>query len=282
MKVAITGSTGMIGIALTKYLISLNHEVIMFIRKDSKKLNIIPESNLITVVKLDINEYKDASFNLTCDYFIHLAWDKTIGEGRNDAYTQNKNIEYTLDSVMLAKKMNAKKYIGIGSQAEYGLHNDKLSIDTPCNPITAYGIAKYSAGKLANILASSLGLEFNWIRILSVYGEYDNPNTLISYVTKCLKENITPSVTKCEQIWDYIESNEAAKIIYKIMLYGKNHVTYPLGSGNPKTLKEHLEILKNKINPNIEIGYGLKEYPLNQVMYLVADMSYLKDLKGEN
>lgn len=38
MIFAITGSTGMIGLALTKYLIGLNHHVIMFVRKDCKKL----------------------------------------------------------------------------------------------------------------------------------------------------------------------------------------------------------------------------------------------------
>ncbi|MGM9971071.1 MAG: NAD-dependent epimerase/dehydratase family protein [Anaeroplasmataceae bacterium] len=276
MKVCITGSTGMIGLALTKYLISLNHEVYMIVRENSNKLDIIPNNNLIHIVKCDLSNLSSFTPDFMVDYFIHLAWDKTIGDGRNDVYTQNLNIKYTLDAVSLAKKMGAKKFIGSGSQAEYGLKNEKLSINTLCNPITGYGIAKYAAGKMANILCEQLGLEFNWIRILSVYGEYDNPNTLVSYVKKSVSEGISPLVTPCEQIWDYIEVTEAVKIIYKIMINGSNGLTYPLGSGNARILKEYVEEFKNAINPNIEIKYGAKPYPKNQVMYLVADMSYLK------
>lgn len=276
MIFAITGSTGMIGLALTKYLISLKQEVIMFVRKDCKKYDKIPKSDLITIIKCDLNELGNLSVDYKCDYFIHMAWDKTIGVGRNDVYLQNMNIKYTLDAINLAKKMNAIKFVGIGSQAEYGPHQEALSINTSCDPITGYGIAKYCAGKFGKILAEQLKIEYNWIRVLSVYGENDNPNTLISYVTDCFKKNISPEVTKCEQIWDYIECNDAAKIIYKIALNGENGVTYPLGSGKGKPLKNYLEELKNKMNSNVEIKYGAKDYPIGQVMHLVADMSYLK------
>jgi nucleoside-diphosphate-sugar epimerase len=278
MKVCITGSTGMIGLALTKYLITKDINVLMIVRPNSTKLNLIPKSSLIETVECDLSSLQDLKYSEKCDYFIHMGWDKTIGDGRNDVYLQNLNVKYTLDAVMLAKRLGCKKFIGLGSQAEYGLHNEPLAIDTSCNPITGYGIAKYSAGKLANILCSQQGLEFNWIRVLSVYGEYDNPNTLISYVTKCIRDNISANVTKCEQIWDYIEAGDAAKIIYRIMLNGKNGLTYPLGSGNGRPLKDYLEDLKKKYNSNIAINYGAKDYPQNQVMYLVADMSYLKEM----
>lgn len=278
MRFVITGSTGMIGIALTKYLISNNHEVVMFIRKNSSKKSLIPNSSLITVVECDLSELSNFNSEITADYFIHLGWDKTIGSGRNDVYLQNLNVKYTLDACNLAAKFNCKKFIGIGSQAEYGLHNEKLTSFTSCNPITGYGIAKYCAGKFAKILCEKLNLEFNWVRILSVYGDHDNPNTLISYVTRSLKEGVSPDVTRCEQIWDYIEVQDAVKILYKIIINGVDGMTYPLGSGTARPLKEYLEDLRLSINPNIEINYGAKEYPENQVMYLVADMSYLKEL----
>lgn len=277
MKVAITGSTGMIGLALTKYLVSLGHEVVMFVRENSKKLDIIPSSNLITVIPCDLSHLAEFNTDVQCDYFIHMGWDKTIGEGRNDVELQNLNVKYTLDACKLAKRMNAKKFLGLGSQAEFGLKNEKLSIDTSCNPITGYGIAKYCAGKFSKILCEQIDLEFNWIRVLSVYGEYDSPNTLISYVTKCLKEGVSPDVTPCEQMWDYIEVTDAVKVIYKIMLNGENGVTYPLGSGVGKPLKQHLEDLRIRLNSNVTINFGAKPYPKNQVMYLVADMDYLKE-----
>lgn len=276
--VAITGSTGMIGLALTNYLISNGITVIMFIREESKKTNLIPNSPLIKVVKCNLENLKTFQLNLQCDCFFHLGWEQTIGKGRMDTDIQLKNISYTLDAVRLAKKMGAKKFVGVGSQAEYGIHSNKLSIDSHCNPISAYGIAKYSAGKLSKILSDQLGLEFNWIRVLSVYGENDNPNTLISYLKNCLKSNISPNLTKCEQVWDYINDIDAAKIIYIIAKNGLNGITYPLGSGIGRPLKFYVEQIKNDLNPSIKINYGAIEYSKDQIMYLVADMSYLEEL----
>ncbi len=281
MKVILTGATSMIGLALTEELIKNNDDVIMIVRENSKKLDLIPNSKKITILKCDLENLSKLDTLLTADYFIHLGWDKTIGKDRDNCYIQNLNIKYTLDAVNLASKMRCKKFIGIGSQAEYGLKDEKLSIDTPCNPVTGYGIAKYAAGKFSKILSNQLGLEFNWIRVLSVYGKNDNPNTLISYVLNCIKNNVDADVTKCEQIWDYIEVTDAAKIIIDILKYGKNGVAYPLGSGNAKPLKEYLEDLKLKYNSHIKINYGAKDYYENQVMYLVADMSYLDELKSE-
>lgn len=278
MTFVLTGSTGMIGLALTNYLLKLNHNIILFIRENSTKKMLIPINGKIKIIECDLNNLKNYVPNEKADYFIHLGWDKTFGSERDNVDVQVDNINYTLEACRLAKRFCCKKFIGIGSQAEYGLHNEPLGIETCCNPITGYGIAKYTAGKLSNILCHQLGIEFNWIRVLSVYGKHDNPNTLISYVTRCLESNVSPNVTKCEQTWDYISADEAAKIIYKIAIDGKNGITYPLGSGRAIKLKNYLEELKNKINPNIKINYGAKKYQDNQVMYLVADMSYLKEL----
>lgn len=278
MKVFITGSTGMIGLHLTNYLVSKNIEVYMMVRENSQKLDLIERNDLIHIVKCNLENMKNFTPDFQVDYFIHLGWNKTIGNLRDDENIQYENIGYTLDAVDLASRMKAKKFIGAGSQAEYGLKKEPLRIDTYCEPITAYGISKLCAGRLSKLMANRLGMEHNWIRILSVYGDYDSPYTLMSYVKKSVSEGISPDVTKCEQIWDYIDAKDAVKIIYKIMLNGKNGLSYPLGSGCARPLYEYVEEVKNSINPNITINYGKKEYPKNQVMYLVADMSYLEEL----
>lgn len=279
MRFLLTGSTGMIGLAVTKYLISQGHFVYMVARKDSNKLDKIPESKLVKVIKCDLSELNTLTLDSGIDYLIHLGWDKTIGDGRNNIDIQLKNIDYTLDAVKLAKRSGAKKFIGIGSQAEYGLHNEKLSIDTKCEPITGYGIAKFSAGRFSKLLCQQLNIEYNWIRILSVYGENDSPLTLMSYINKCIKDGVDANVSKCEQIWDYISADEAAKIIYKICLQGKNGTAYPLGSGIGKPLREYIDNLIEYKKSKIKINYGAKPYQDNQVMYLVADMSYLIEFK---
>ena len=280
MRFILTGATGMIGLALTNYLISINQEVIMIVRKNSTKISKIPKSNLVTIIECNLEDLINLDWSNNCDYFIHLGWDKTIGPDRSNVDIQYKNIGYTLDAVKIAHKLHVKKFIGVGSQAEYGIHNEPLGINTICNPITPYGIAKFVAGKLSNILCQQYSMQFNWIRILSVYGENDSPHTLMSYINDCIEKGIDANVTKCEQIWDYINCNDAAKIIYRIAINGDNGAYYPLGSGTGKKLKNYIDELVSNRNSKIKINYGAIDYPPNQVMYLVADMSYLKKIKG--
>ena len=280
-KVVITGATGMIGVSLVNQLVSNGIFCLLLVKKEYIKPNTLPVSDLCKVEECDLHDlekfdYKDKDF----DVFIHLGWMSTIGLGRDDAFLQEKNIKVSLDAVALAKKLGCNKFVGVGSQAEYGVTNSILSPELSCNPQSGYGIAKYSAGKLTRILANKLGISHCWIRILSVYGPNDNPNTLISYLINCLKNNIAPTLTPCEQIWDYIYVDDCSKAIISICEKGVDKKTYLIASGEPKRLKEYVLIVKNAINPTMRVVFGGKNYPKNQPMFLKADISELKKDTG--
>jgi len=176
--------------------------------------------------------------------------------------------------------LGCKKFIGAGSQAEYGIVTEPLKPDTPVNPLSGYGIAKYAAGKLSGLLCTQLGLQFNWVRILSVYGPHDGAHTLIMYAINELRAGRSPEFTKCEQIWDYLYNDDSARAFLAIGEKGVDGKTYPLGSGNKKILSEYLEIIKNIIAPNITLQFGKKEYYPHQPMYLCADISELSNDTG--
>lgn len=280
-KVVITGATGMIGISLVNQLVSSGVFCLLLIKKEHIKPNTLPVSDLCKIEECDLNDldkfdYKDKDF----DVFIHMGWMSTIGSGRDDAYLQEKNIKISLDAVLLAKKLGCKKFIGVGSQAEYGVTNEELTPELSCNPQSGYGIAKYAAGKLTRILADKIGISHCWIRILSVYGPNDNPNTLISYLIKCFSEGTKPTLTLCEQIWDYIYVDDCARAIISVCEKGIDKKTYLTASGKSQKLKDYVLDVKNTINPTMEIGFGEKNYPKNQPMFLKADISELEKDTG--
>ena len=147
-------------------------------------------------------------------------------------------------------------------------------------PESGYGIAKYTAGRLSKMLCAQLGIRQNWIRILSIYGKNDGANTLISYVINELKNDRSPELTKCEQIWDYLNCDDAANAFLAVAEKGVDGKVYPLGSGKGRRLSEYIEDIRNAINPKIELGFGKKEYYPHQPMYLVADISELRKDTG--
>lgn len=271
----ITGATGMIGSAIVREAIRQGYKVTCIIHRNSKRLMNIPQNPLISIVEYNIDEYDSLKLDGAYDAFIHLAWDKTSVAGRDDVDTQLKNIQYTLDAVRLAGRCGCKAFIGAGSQAEYGVQSVPLTGDLPVNPESGYGIAKFTAGKLSAMRCKQLGIRFNWLRILSVYGRNDGENTLISYVIKELSAGRSPKLTKCEQLWDYLNCEDVAKAFFAVLEKGIDGKIYPIGSGQGRKLSVYVEDIRDVINPNIELGFGKKEYYPHQPMYLVADISEL-------
>lgn len=278
MRIAVTGATGMIGSDLIGLASERGDDVIAIVHPDSKRIDNLPKSGNVRIIECDISDYKSLFSKERCDVFYHLAWMKTFGKDRDDVSVQEKNIEYALDAVELADSWGAKVFIGAGSQAEYGLKDVPLNEDVPVNPESGYGIAKYTAGKLCNLLCQQKGIRFNWARILSVYGKLDADHTLIMYIINELIHGRSPELTRCEQTWDYLYSRDCANALLSIGDKGRNGRTYCLGSGQPRPLKEYVETIHQKIDPDILISYGKKEYYPHQVMYLAAD---IEDLTGD-
>lgn len=274
-KLLITGCTGAIGSAIVDQAIKADYKVTCIVHKNSKRLSNLPKLDLVSIIKFDLCDYKNLELSEKYDVFIHLAWDKTFGGGRDDVDVQLKNVGYTLDAIRLAKRCGCSVFIGAGSQAEYGVQTVDLTPDLPVNPESGYGIAKYTAGKMSAMLCKQLGLRFNWLRILSVYGKNDGENSLISYTIRELKNGRSPEFTKCEQDWDYLNSEDAARAFLAVAEKGIDGKIYPLGYGKGRKLSEYLIDIQKIINPEIKLEFGKKEYYPHQPMHLVADVSEL-------
>lgn len=275
-KIVISGATGILGSALIRCAQEEGFDIICIVRKDSERAKKIMPSDTLHVIQANLNDYKTFEPSITdCDIFIHLAWEKTFGNARDDVEAQVKNIQYTLDAVHLAKRMGCSVFIGAGSQAEYGPVTVPLTPEIPVNPQSGYGIAKYAAGRLSALLCEQLGIRHNWLRILSIYGPNDAPYTLISYVIAELKMNKSPELTKCEQIWDYLHCDDAARAILAVAQKGIHGKTYPLGSGTARKLSEYISAIRDLVAPDITIRFGVKDYYPHQPMYLKADISEL-------
>lgn len=287
-RVVITGPTGAIGMALIEYLSNRDIQVIAVVRSDSKRKKQIEDSQTVMRVECALAELdelpqkvqvaierKSWSKNIPIDVFYHFAWDGTFGDSRNDMYLQNRNVTYALDAVNAASKLGCSTFIGAGSQAEYGRYEGKLNAEVAAFPESGYGIAKLCAGQMTRILCEQIGMKHIWTRILSVYGPYDGCNTMIMSMIRKIMKGERASCTEGEQMWDYLYSKDAAKMLYLLGEKGVDGKTYCLGSGMAKPLKEYIEIIRAVINPQAEIGYGDVAYSSKQVMYLCADIEEL-------
>lgn len=281
MTIAITGATSMLGVATIKQCIQKNISVLAFVRKNSANMKRLPDSSLVKVVECDLSEMVDFNTNgFAADVFIHFGWAFTDKIGRNDVTKQLQNVQYTIDAIHLAKQLGCKKFVGAGSQAEYGTPNVMLKADTPVNPLIPYGVAKYVAGRLSAMECKKEGLEYNWVRILSVYGEHDNSWTMLNQLIYNAKNDIPMGLSGGEQTWDYLYEEDAGAAFVAVAEKGVNGKIYPLGSGVGRPLKEYVQDVITVINPEYKPEFGRYPYSPHQPMYLVADVSQLEEDTG--
>lgn len=287
MKVIITGPTGAIGMALIQKCIKERVSVLALCRRGSVNRTRIPQSPYVDWMEADLSELKDiAPKGESYDVFYHLAWAGTTGEERNDMELQLSNIAHTLDAARLAARIGCHTFIGAGSQAEYGRVFQKLRADTPPFPETGYGMAKLCAGQMSRTECQKLGIKHIWVRFLSVYGPFGNPNGMIPIVLKKLLSGETAQFTPAGQIWDFLYAEDAARALY--LLGNSDQKTdgkvYVLGSGEERPLAKYIEILAREVlrktGKPAEARIGAFPYPPGQIMYLGADIGGLREDVG--
>lgn len=283
-KAIITGCTGCIGVALINELVANGVEVTAVIRENSSRKDAIPSG--VKIIECSLDNIRELYRFLPHDYdvFYHFAWDGTIGQSRNNFKLQCDNIKYAIDAVNVAKELGCKRFIGAGSQAEYGRIEGVLTPETPCNPENGYGISKLAAGNMTRLECNRVGIEHIWTRILSVYGPNDGAGTMIMSGILDMLCDIVPKFTKGEQMWDYLYCTDAARAMRLIGEKGKNGAVYCIGGGKAEKLSNYIEKMRDAVRnsgkENAEVQLGAVSYADKQVMHLCADISALTQDTG--
>lgn len=239
-RVVVTGATSMIGVALIKECIKNGVEVLAIVRRQSVNLNRLQNSNKVEICECNLNELNTIFVNRQYDVFYHLGWAYTAKAKRDDPILQEKNIKYSLDAVELAQRLGCKKFIGAGSQAEYGRVDHVITSDTAVSPLISYGMSKYAAGRLCAKLCNQYGMICIWGRIFSVYGRYDNEETMLSYAINQFMKKETAKFSSAVQMWDYLHEEDAGRIFYLLGQVVEKESVYCIASGNSRKLKEFI------------------------------------------
>jgi UDP-glucose 4-epimerase len=257
MRIVLTGSSGFLGSGLRKQLIKAGHQVCLLVRNqytsftdtDIKCLyyNGVFSKSLIDYLSL----WKP-------DIFYHLAWEGVGSSSRNNPEVAFRNIELTYASVELAKLIGCSKWIGIGSQAEYGVLNRVIAETDICRPKTYYGKAKLIAGQESLSKCYKYNIQGVWARVFSVYGPQDHFNTLLSYVIQCFINKTKPKLSSGFQKWDYLFISDACDALVSLADDNVRGV-FNVASGRTVELRKLVDLIKVKMNYKGEIGWGVRE-----------------------
>lgn len=276
-RVAITGITGAIGMALLERCLKEGYEVLAICRKGSERNRQILSYPNVVAVETDLREFGNVRLpdDKPCETFYHFAWAGTFGADRENYDLQVQNIAGTLDAARLAARLGCRTFVGAGSQAEYGRAQETLRPDTPVSPESGYGIAKLCAGQMSRKECEKLGIGHVWVRVLSIYGPYDGAGTMVCSTLRKMISKEEANFTPGGQLWDFLYSADAADALFRIGQHPVHGSTYCLGSGQAKPLREYILKMKELTGYSGQVRFGGIPYSPKQVMHLCADISSL-------
>lgn len=280
-KILVTGGTGFVGARVVRQLVEQGRDVAVLMRESSNYHRIEDLLGRCTIIRGDLLKLEEVRAELSHfspEAVLHLAWDGVKGADRNST-VQMTNVVASIKLYQLTEEIGCRHFVGLGSQAEYGPLSGRINETATTRPTTAYGAAKLAAGLLLERTASASERPFAWLRLFSSYGPDDDPSWLIPYLIRSLLSGEKPSLTKAEQIWDYIHVNDVAAGVIATLDSGALGI-FNLGSGQERPLRDIISMIRDAIDPLLPLGFGEVPYRPDQVMHLAADITSLSSASG--
>lgn len=280
-KVIITGADGFIGKNLVAKLLLLNIEVYAIVYPTSKVYEGRSEKNL-HVFYIDLISLLNQTDNFPkdIDVMFHLAWIGVRPEMRDDLHEQMKNIEVSLNCMTLASLLGIKKVIFPGSTNEFVKSIKPINRESLPSPGNAYGAVKVAIRYLCIDYARKHEINFIYAIISGIYAADRRDNNVIFYTIDCLINKKKPSLTKLEQLVDYVYIDDAIDALLAIGENGKREAVYAIGHGDNWPLIKYIKIIHQKIDASLPLGIGDIPYPSEILPNSCIDLKDLKDDTG--
>ncbi|MCD6442910.1 MAG: NAD-dependent epimerase/dehydratase family protein, partial [Thermotogae bacterium] len=168
------------------------------------------------------------------------------------------NIIGTLNLLILSKKYGVEKFIFSSSGGVmYGETPPVFPTpeDVPADPISPYGISKYSAERYIIFFHREHGLGYTILRYSNVYGPKQNPygeaGVVAIFTTRMLKDQDVEIYGDGENIRDYVFVGDVVNANILAMEKADGEILN-IGTGKGTTVNELFEILKNMTGYNRE------------------------------
>lgn len=215
----VTGGTGFVGRQVVRRL--LDHKIrTEVLCRSSPKPNLLDPRIAAVHVMSDMflasfERLVDVSHGF--DALIHCAW----CVDRPDYLSATANVECLEGSIRIARAFAAnggRRFIGVGTCAEYDQSQDVLTIETPLRPSTLYAACKAATFLTLHSLLPPQGVSFAWCRLFYLFGEGERDDRLIPSVRRNLAQGIPIALSEGTQVRDFMDVCDAGRMIADLSL----------------------------------------------------------------
>ena len=263
-RVIVSGAAGFIGNAVARQLINQGVSVLAVVKPGtSQNTEAFRLKDLeAVIVECDIKEIENLLQIVKTrgfDVFYQFAWDGIDRESFENYDRQIDGIKWMMKSIEVAKKLECKKFIGVGSVTQMEQMYEQGRRFTE-DRHKFFRVAQFACETMGRAIAKEKGIQFIWPILINVYGEGEASDRLINSMIKNLLKGRHQSFSSGEQMYDFLHIQDAARAFCLIGEKGTEDTQYIIGSGAPRPLREYLLTVKNIVAPEMEIGLGELEF----------------------
>ncbi|MDW3094161.1 MAG: NAD(P)-dependent oxidoreductase [Gammaproteobacteria bacterium] len=255
--ILITGASGFVGSQVLRHMRNnIDSKFIrVVLRESSEETSLYKNCDIFRTSDLFHESQERLSIMLQdVELVIHCAWYAEPG-----LYLDSeKNLDCLEGTISLARasiSQGVKRFVGIGTCYEYNISNEKLSIGTRLNPTSLYGACKASAFIIMQEMFRLHALEFVWCRLFYLYGEGEDKRRLVPYIKSMLEQSNDVELTSGNQIRDYLDVVDAAKMIFDISNSAYTGA-YNVCSEKPVSVREIAEKIADEYDRRDLLKFG--------------------------
>jgi nucleoside-diphosphate-sugar epimerase len=279
-RVLLTGASGFVGSKVLEALLQRGHQVAV-LRRDPASPRLQPFAGRFEAIAGDmerLDAWSGAAKAFAPEILIHAAWRGIHGAERQGP-AQEAQVGEALELQRLSAAWGVKRFVSLGSQAEYGPLHAPADEQAPKHPDSGYGRAKIAIWQGLREQAPALGQRVLWVRLFSAYGPGDDERWVLPSVARALLAGRRPSLGPCTVRWDYVYGRDAAEALLLLLEQGAEG-DYNLGSGEAPVLRSTLEALRDLIDPALPLGFGERAEAPGQSTRLQAVTAKLRAATG--
>lgn len=252
-KVLITGANGYVGQHVLSKACALAENIsVVDIRFSEQIKNIKYYNEDILAQSCSADLYTKLG---SPDVVIHLAWQDGFNH-KSDAHLSNLSAHYQFIRNMI--EHGCKNIAVMGTMHEVGYWEGKIDENTPCNPMSLYGIAKNALRQAVMTYCEDKDVSLKWLRAFYITGDDSRNKSIFSKIMEMAKQGQSTfpfTDGKCK--YDFQDIEVLAEQIVKASLQTSINGIINVCSGQPVSLKDKVEEFILKHNLNIKPEYGV-------------------------